>query len=238
MFDFSDQVVMVTGAAGNLGRAVARRFRAAGARLVLVDRASDRLPRLFPDLLDDPHALLANSVDVTEPHLVTAAVAETIERFGRIDVLVNTVGGYRGGKPVADTPLELWDDVFDLNARSAFIVSSAVAPHMLAQGSGRIVNVGSKSALQGSRRSAAYSAAKSAVVRLTESLAADLKREGITANCVLPSTLDTPENRENMPSADPSRWVTPEEVADVILFLASDAARAVQGAAIPVYGRG
>jgi NAD(P)-dependent dehydrogenase (short-subunit alcohol dehydrogenase family) len=161
-----------------------------------------------------------------------------MEHFGRIDALVNTVGGYRGGQPVAETAIELWDGMFDLNARSAFIVSRAVAPHMLARGSGRIINVGSKAALQGTRRSAAYSAAKSAVVRLTESLAADLKREGITANCVLPSTLDTPENREDMPGADPSRWVTPEEVADVILFLASDAARAVQGAAIPVYGRG
>ncbi|MDH7486402.1 MAG: SDR family NAD(P)-dependent oxidoreductase [Anaerolineae bacterium] len=238
MFDFSDRVVIVTGAAGNLGQAVARAFLAAGARLVLVDRAADRLPHLFPELAASPDHFLATSVDLTDAAAVETMVAEAIRRFGRIDVLVNVAGGWRGGQAVHDTDLDTWDFLFDLNVRTTVTASRAVIPHMLAQGQGCIVNVAAKAGLEGTARNAAYSAAKSAVIRLTESMAAELKKEGINVNCVLPSTIDTPQNREAMPKADRSRWVEPEAIADVILFLASDAARAVQGAAIPVYGRG
>ena len=237
MFDFSDRVVMVTGAAGNLGSAVAQAFQAAGAKLVLVDRAADRLPRLFPDLVDSPHHFLATSVDLTKADAVETMVDETVKRFGRIDVLVNTVGGFRAGTPVHETPFETWDFMLNLNARTLFIASRAVIPHMLQQESGSIVNVAARAALKGGAKMAAYSVSKSAVVRLTESMAAELK-EGINVNCVLPGTIDTPQNRKAMPNADYSRWVKPEAIADVILFLASDAARAVQGAAIPVYGKG
>lgn len=238
MFDFSDRVVIVTGAAGNLGYAVARAFQAAGARLVLVDRAADRLPRLFPELATSPDHFLATSVDLTDAAAVQAMVDETMQRFGRVDVLVNVAGGWRGGQAVHEMDLDTWDFLFDLNVRTAVTASRAVIPHMLTRGSGRIVNVAAKAGLEGTARNAAYSAAKSAVIRLTESMAAELKKEGINVNCVLPGTIDTPQNREAMPKADRSRWVEPEAIADVILFLASDAARAVQGAAIPVYGKG
>jgi NAD(P)-dependent dehydrogenase (short-subunit alcohol dehydrogenase family) len=238
MFDFSDRVVVVTGAAGNLGSAVARAFQAAGAKLVLVDHAADRLPHLFPDLVDSPNHFLATSVDLTNAEAVERMVDETVERFGRVDVLVNTVGGFRAGTPVHATSFETWDFMLSLNARTVFIASRAVIPHMLRQGSGRIVNVAARAALQGGAKMAAYSVSKSAVIRLTESMAAELKDEGINVNCVLPSTIDTPQNRQAMSKANYSRWVEPEAIADVILFLASDAARAVQGAAIPVYGKG
>jgi NAD(P)-dependent dehydrogenase (short-subunit alcohol dehydrogenase family) len=238
MFDFSNRVVIVTGAAGNLGGAVARAFQAAGAKLVLVDRAADRLPRLFPDLVDSPNHFLATSVDLTNADAVETMVDETVKRFGRVDVLVNTAGGFRGGMAVHETPLETWDFMLNLNARTLFIASRAVIPHMLQQGSGRIVNVAARAALKGGAKMAAYSLSKSAVVRLTESMAAELKKEGINVNCVLPGTIDTPQNRQAMPNADHNRWVKPEAIADVILFLASDAARMVQGAAIPVYGKG
>ena len=238
MFDFSDRVVIVTGAAGNLGNAVARAFQAAGAQLVLVDRAADRLPRLFPDLVDSPHHFLATSVDLTNADAVEATVDETVKRFRRVDVLVNTAGGYRAGTPVHETPFETWDFMLNLNARTVLIASRAVIPHMLRQGRGSIVNVAARAALKGDAKMAAYSVSKSAVVRLTESMAAELKNDGINVNCVLPSTIDTPQNRQAMPKANYSRWVEPEAIADVILFLASDAARAVQGAAIPVYGKG
>jgi NAD(P)-dependent dehydrogenase (short-subunit alcohol dehydrogenase family) len=238
MFDFSDHVVMVTGAAGNLGAAVARAFQLTGAKLVLVDRAPDRLPRLFPDLIDSPHHFLATSVDLTDADAVETMVDDTAKRFGRVDVLVNTAGGFRAGTPVHETPLETWDFMLNLNARTLFIASRAVIPHMLQQGSGRIVNVAARAALKGGAKMAAYSLSKSAVVRLTESMAAELKKDGINVNCVLPGTIDTPQNRQAMPNADHSRWVKPEAIADVILFLASDDARAVQGAAIPVYGKG
>jgi NAD(P)-dependent dehydrogenase (short-subunit alcohol dehydrogenase family) len=238
MFDFSDHVVIVTGAAGNLGSAVARALQAAEAKLVLVDRAADRLPRLFPDLVDSPNHLLATSVDLTDADAVETMVDETVKRFGRVDVLVNTAGGFRAGTPVHETPFETWDFMLNLNARTVFIASRAVIPHMLQQRSGSIVNVAARAALKGSAKMAAYSVSKSAVIRLTESMAAELKKGGINVNCILPSTIDTPQNRQAMPKANHSRWVKPEAIADVILFLASDAARAVQGAAIPVYGKG
>ena len=236
MFDFSRQVVLVTGAAGNLGGAVADAFRRAGARLILADRAPDRLPRLFPDLAGSADHYLATSVDLTDENAVQAMVDEGLRRFGRIDVLVNAAGGYRGGTPLHETPLDAWDLMFSINARTVYVVSRAVVPAMLRQGSGKIVNVSARAALQAGAKMGPYSAAKSAVLRLTEAMSAELKGAGIHVNCVMPSTIDTPENRESMPKADPNRWVTPEALADVILFLASDAARAMHGAAVPVYG--
>jgi NAD(P)-dependent dehydrogenase (short-subunit alcohol dehydrogenase family) len=236
MFDFGKQVVIVTGAAGNLGGAVARAFLSAGARLVPVDRAPDRLPRLFPDLVDSVDHYLATSVDLIDEGAVRAMVDEALRRFGRIDVLVNAAGGFRGGTPLCETPSDAWDLMFDINARTVYVVSRAVIPAMLRQGRGKIVNVSARAALQASAKAGPYSAAKSAVLRLTEAMSAELKASGIHVNCVLPSTIDTPENRASMPKADPSRWVTPDALADVILFLASDAARAMHGAAVPVYG--
>jgi NAD(P)-dependent dehydrogenase (short-subunit alcohol dehydrogenase family) len=237
MFDFSDRVVIVTGAAGNLGQAVVRAFLAAGAKLVVVDRRPDRLQRLYPELANHPDHFLATSVDLTDEEAVKGVVEEALRRFGRIDVLANTAGGWRGGKPVHETPLDTLDFLFSLNARTVFITSSAVVPTMLEQGGGQIVNVAARAAMGAARGNGAYAASKSAVVRLTETMAAELKQEGIRVNCVLPGTIDTPQNRQDMPKADYSRWVTPAALADVMLFLASDAARAVSGAAVPVYGR-
>jgi NAD(P)-dependent dehydrogenase (short-subunit alcohol dehydrogenase family) len=236
-FDFSNQVVMVGGAAGNLGRAVAQAFHAAGASLVLLDRSSDRLPGLFPELADSSEHLFIGSVDAMDADSVGQAVRTAQELHGRIDILANTIGGYRAGTPVHETPLRTLDFLLDLNARTAFTLSKAVVPMMLEQGSGKIVHTAARAALAGGAKSAAYSISKSAVVRLVESMAAELKHQGINVNCVLPGTIDTPQNREAMPSADHGRWVPPEAIADVVLFLASDAARAVNGAAIPVYGR-
>ncbi len=238
MFDFSDRTVIVTGAAGNLGNAVARAFRVAGATLILVDRAPDRLQRHFPDLVDSPDHWVATSVDLNDPEAVEAMVETAVARFGRVNILVNIAGGFRGGTPVHQTTSETWDWLFNLNARTVFIASRAVIPHMLQQTGGRIVNVAARAALKGGANMAAYSASKSAVVRLTESMAAELKKDDLNVNCVLPSTIDTPQNRQAMPNANYDRWVKPTAIADVILFLASDAARAVNGAALPVYGKG
>jgi len=232
MSDFAGQVVLVTGAAGNLGQAVAWAFLAAGARLALVDRAADRLLDLFPDLADSHEHFLATAVDLTKGDAVQAMVAETMRRLGRIDVLVNAAGGYRGGQPVHETPPETWDFLLDLNAGTLLNTVRAVVPHMLAQGSGKIVSVAAQGALQGRAKGGAYSAVKSAVLRLTESMSAELKGGGINVNCVLPGTIDTPQNRQAMPKADFGKWTPPEAIADVILFLASAAARGVHGAAI------
>lgn len=233
----SDQVVLVCGASGNLGAAVARAFAAAGARLALADRGAGRLSRLFPELANSASHLLVDGVDITDADDAQRLTAAVVGRFGRIDVLANTVGGYRAGDPTHLTSLETWEFMFNLNARSAFVISRAVLPQMLAQQSGRIIHTAARAALAGSANHSAYNASKSAVVRLVESMAAEYKHQGIAVNCVLPGTIDTPQNRAEMPNADYSRWVTPEAIADVFLFLASDAARAVAGAAIPVYGR-
>ena len=236
MFDFFNQVTLITGPAGNLGYAVARAFLGAGAKLLLVDRSPDRLPRLFPDIADSPDHFLATSVDSTDPDAFRLMVARGVERFGRLDLLVNTVGGFRAGTPLHETPLETLDFLFNLNARTMFIASQAVIPTMLAQGTGKIVNVAARFGLVGGKNMAAYSASKSAVIRLTESMAAELKGDGINVNCILPGTIDSPKNRLDIPGADHSRWVKPESLADVILFLASSAARDIHGASVPVYG--
>ena len=237
MFDFSEKVVVVGGASGNLGQAVAGAFLAAGANLVLLDRAPDRLEDVFSELVNAPNHLLLGSVDATDAGSVERAIQTAVACFGHLDVLANTVGGYRAGAPVHETTFETWNLLQDLNLRSAFVLSRAVVPMMLEQGAGKIVHTAARAALKGGAKSAAYSVSKSGVVRLVESLAAELRQKGINANCVLPGTIDTPQNRRAMPNADHSRWVSPQAIADVFLFLASDASRAVNGAAIPVYGR-
>lgn len=235
--DFSRKVVIITGAAGNLGSTTARAFQEAGARMVLVGRRVDFFEDQYPDLVGSPDCYVPSATDLTDPDQVERMAQEAVDQFGRIDVLVNTVGGYRAGDPVHETSVKTWDFMFNLNARTAFLASRAVVPHMLENGAGKIINIGAKAAQSGRAKMAAYIASKSAVIRLTESLGSELKDDNIQVNCILPGTIDTPENREKMPNADYSKWVKPEKIADVILFLASDEAREVVGAAIPVTGR-
>jgi len=237
MCDFKNQVAIITGATGNLGSALARAFREAGARLVLVDRHDDLLEKAFPDLVDVPDCLLVSCADLTNIDDVNLVVTKAINHFGRIDALVHTVGGFRAGTPVHETPLTTLDFMLTLNAKTVFITNQAIIPHMIRQGSGKIINLAARPGLQGRANMAAYSASKAAVIRLTESAAAELNPYGINVNCVLPGTIDTPQNREAMPDADFSHWVQPESLASVILFLASHAARDIHGAAVPVYGQ-
>ncbi|HEY2968819.1 MAG TPA: SDR family NAD(P)-dependent oxidoreductase [Casimicrobiaceae bacterium] len=230
---FANQTVLVTGAAGNLGRAVADAFFERGTNLVLIGRRLEDLTKAYGSANARRLLAPANLLDQVE---VDAAVKSAIERFGRIDVLCNIAGGFQMGAPVHETPDELWQSMLDLNARSVITMARAVVPPMLAAASGKIVNVAAMVALAGKAGMGAYGASKSATIRLTETMAAELRDKGINVNCVMPSIIDTPQNRAAMPDADPGRWVTPAAVADVILFLASDAARAIHGAAVPVIG--
>lgn len=238
MFDFADRVVVITGAAGNLGRATTLAFHAAGARVAVVDRKREIAVDVFEDLIPEGDYCLYVAADLMQADSVAEAVQTIVDKFGRIDVLVNIAGGFTMGPPVHETPLETWEFMLNLNARTAFLMSRAVIPHMLVQEAGKIVSVAARAALEGKAHMAPYVVSKAAVVRLTESMAAELKDKGINVNCILPGTIDTPQNRKEAPNADFSKWVAPEALADVILFLASDAARAVQGAAVGVYGRG
>lgn len=232
--NFKSKTVMITGAAGNLGRAVAAAFRQQGARLVLVDRAMDVLQRAFGDE-DEGSAFFA--VDLLDQAKVKTAVESATRRFGQIDVLCNVAGGFRMGTPIHETSDQDWRFLFDLNTGSLLHAVRAVVPGMLASGGGKIVNIAANSAQKGVANMGAYCASKDVVIRVTEAMAAELRDSQINVNCVMPSIIDTPENRAAMPDADPSRWVAPEALADVIVFLASDGARAIHGAALPVVGR-
>jgi NAD(P)-dependent dehydrogenase (short-subunit alcohol dehydrogenase family) len=234
----SDRVVLITGATGDFGPYVARAFAQSGARLALTARKLDQAQALAGDLgLGDDRAL-PSVVDVTQAESVAAWVAAVLAKWGRVDVLVNVAGGYKPGAPVADMQEADLDFMFNLNARSAFLTCRAVIPPMLAQGGGKIVNIGAKAALQAGRKSTAYAVGKAAVLRLTEALSAEVREQNINVNAVIPSTIDTPANRAGQPNADTSKWVKPEDLAAVVLFLASDSARAVHGAEIPVFGLG
>ena len=231
MTDLANKVVMITGAAGNLGVAVAAVCGAAGARTALVDRAQGRLEQLHPP---SPQRLLLGGVDLTAEDQVGQAVAAALDRFGRIDALVATVGGFRGGKTVEEEELATWDLMMAMNLRTAVLACRAVLPAMRGQGQGAIVTVAAGAALNGPPGLAAYAASKAALLRFTESLAEEVGPAGIRVNAVLPGIIDTPQNRAAMPDADHGAWVAPAAIADAIAYLISDAARAVSGIALPV----
>lgn len=235
MYDFSGKIAIVTGSSGNLGRAAAHAFLSCGAKVALFDRLRGDPRALFPDLAAGEADVLPVELDLTDSTAVASQVAAVAAHFGRLDILVNTAGGFRGHSLPETTPEE-WDFLMNLNARTVFNTCRAALPYLVNQGSGKIVSVAARAALAGKANMAVYTAAKSAVVRLTEGVAEEVKGSGVNVNCILPGTLDTPQNRQARPDEDHSRWVTPEALSDVILFLASDAARAIHGAAIPVYG--
>ncbi len=233
MIRLDGRVVLITGAAGNLGSAVAAAAHRAGARLALVDQDADRLAQVVGDAAD---VLRVPGADLREHHGARHAVGAVVDRFGRIDAVVTTVGGFHAGPGVAAEGWAPFEAMITANLRPTVMLLEAATPHLAAPG-GRIVTIGARPALSAPAGMAAYAAAKAGVVRLTEAIAAEQAERGITANCVLPSILDTPANRAAMPDADFSRWVRPAALADVILFLISDLSRAISGAAIPVYGR-
>jgi NAD(P)-dependent dehydrogenase (short-subunit alcohol dehydrogenase family) len=228
------RIVLVTGAFGALGAAVARKFLAQGARLVLIDRAP--VPGSAAQAFPTPHAL-TGGVDLTDPAATTAALQAALGSSGELDVLVNVAGGFRW-QTLEKGDLATWELMFAMNLKTAVVASRAALPHLLARGAGRIINIGAGAAGRGRSGMGPYTASKAGVERLSESLADELKDRHITVNSILPGTIDTPANRADMPDADTARWVQPDEVADVVAFLASDAARAVTGAAIRVFGRG
>lgn len=228
-----DRVVVVTGAFGVLGAAVARAFAAKGARLALLDLAQP--PAAVQQELGARH-LFIGGVDLAEVEGTRKAVAAAAMRFGGVDVLVNVAGGFQY-QTLIEGSVETWDQLYRMNLRTAVVSCKVTLPALIERGGGSIINVGAGSAAgRANAGMGAYAASKAGVQKLTESLADELKDYGVTVNAVLPSIIDTPRNRADMPDADFSRWVKPEAIADVVAFLASDAARAVTGASIPVSG--
>lgn len=238
MNDLSEKVVMITGAAGNLGSATVSKFMGFGAQLALVDHTAERLRERYDEFRTSPSVYLSPSTDLSDPRQVENIVSDILEKFEGIDVLVNITGGFQGGTPVHETSIDVVKFLFELNVLTMFNTSHAVVPSMIEAGSGSIINIGARPGLKGTSKMGAYAASKSAVIRLTESMSVELKQKNIRVNCLLPGTIDTQRNREDMPEADYSRWVKPEALADVITFLASDNSSAITDASIPAYGKG
>ena len=220
------RTLVVTGGHGILGKAVVEAALAQGLNVALIDHAAGKAP---------DGALEIGGVDLTDAAATGAAIAKVVERFGGIDALLNVAGGFVW--QTTDDAHPAWDRMFALNLTTALNASRAALPHLKASAEGRIVNVGANGALKAAAGMGAYGASKSAVHRLTEALAEELKSTSVTVNAVLPSILDTPQNRTDMPDADPSNWVQPSDLAEVMLFLASPASRAITGALIPVTGK-
>ncbi|WP_334162916.1 SDR family NAD(P)-dependent oxidoreductase [Phenylobacterium sp.] len=225
------RVFAITGAFGVLGSALARAAAAQGHRLALIDYA-----KATPEGLPSGDVFVQAGVDLTDAGAAGAAVAAVADRFGGLDALLNIAGGFRW-ETVADGSAESWQSLYRLNVLTAANASRAAIPHLKCSAAGRIVNVGSNAALKAGLGMGAYAAAKAGVHSLTQALAEELKDAGVTVNAVLPSIIDTPANRADMPKADFAAWVAPDDLAAVILFLAGEEARAVTGALVPVTGR-
>jgi NAD(P)-dependent dehydrogenase (short-subunit alcohol dehydrogenase family) len=234
---FTANVVLVSGGTGGLGRAVSLAFLNEGASVVV----TYVIDQEFADLKtaaarEDASRLVGRKVDVTEEGAVEQLIKGILADHGRLDVLVNTVGGYAGGMKLWEADTEILDHMLAMNLRSGFVLSRVAARTMLLRGKGSIVNVIARAALDHPPGLGAYAASKAAALAMMDSLAADLKGTGVRANSILPSIIDTQANRNAMPNADFATWPKPEDIAHVILFLASDSAKVIHGAAIPVYG--
>jgi NAD(P)-dependent dehydrogenase (short-subunit alcohol dehydrogenase family) len=236
--NFHDKIVLVTGGTGGLGREVTMAFLEAGAKVAVtyvvaeeyaaVVSAAERAGATPP---------VGANVDVTDSAGVEKFVTGIVASHGRLDILVNTVGGYAGGTNLWEVDSRAYDHMLQLNLKAGFVLARAVVPQMIKQNRGWIVNIASKAAFDHAAGASLYAASKAAALALVDSLAADVKPYNINVNSILPSIIDTAANRKAMPQADFSKWPKPEEIARVILFLCSDEARVIHGAAIPVYGK-
>ena len=230
MATLDNKIVLITGAKGGLGTYVTRAFLESGATVIGVSRSIAGA--------DFPHPkFTAMPAELSNGDAACSLAANVIAQYSRIDALVHLVGAWAGGVPVSDTDDAMFDRMLDLNLRSAFHIAKSVLPHMRMQASGRILAIGSRAAVEPSPMSGAYSAAKAGLVALIRAIAAENKDKGIAANVILPGTMDTPANRVAMPAADFSKWVQPAQVAGLLIYLASDAASELTGAAIPILGR-
>lgn len=236
MNTLKNKIAIVTGGTGALGKAITVAFLEEGAKVVctyIVDKEKKQCLSLTSKHKDK---IVFIKADVTKKKDVFNMITNTTRKFKRVDILVNVVGGFAFSY-IKDTDEKTWDLMMRLNLKSAFLCSKYVLPRMIEQNYGKIINISSRPALKGSAGVGAYSASKAGVLNLTETIADEIKDYEINVNAVLPSTIDTPANRKDMPEADFSKWVKPEEIARVILFLASDDSKPISGAGIPVYGK-
>jgi NAD(P)-dependent dehydrogenase (short-subunit alcohol dehydrogenase family) len=234
--DFTDKVVVIAGGTGGLGNAVSRAFLEENAKVMVTYRKEEEFAALKQGAGAKATALEGFALDVTDEAASSEFIGGVLSRHGRVDALVNAVGGYAGGVKLWELETKAFDAMLSLNLRSGYALARAVVPAMLKQKHGAIVNVAAKAAFDHGAGASAYAASKAAAVAMMDSLAADVKGTGVRVNSILPSIIDTAVNRRAMPQADFAAWPKPEEIAQVILFLCSDNAAVVHGAAVPVYG--
>jgi len=234
---YQDRVVLVAGGTGGLGRAVSQIFLAEGAKVLVTYRNEQGFQALKAEAGPQADQLEGAKIDVTDEPSVASFIGTALAKHGRLDAVVNTVGGYAGGVNLWELDPKLFERMLDQNLRSGFVLARAAIPAMLRQGSGTLINIAARAAVDHAAGAAAYAASKAAAVALMDSLAADVKGTGVRVNTILPSIIDTEVNRKAMPNANFAEWPRPEEIARVILFLASDEARVVHGASVPVYGQ-
>jgi NAD(P)-dependent dehydrogenase (short-subunit alcohol dehydrogenase family) len=233
---FSGKVALVAGGTGGLGAAASLAFLEEGAQVIVTYRREQEFAALEGAAGGNTRAIDGHSVDVTDEIATAEFVAGALAKHGKLDAVVNAIGGYAGGIKLWDLKTEVLDKMLSLNLRSGFTLARAVLPSMLKQRRGSFVNVAAKAAFDHGPGAAAYAASKAAAVALMDSLAAETKGTGVRVNSILPSIIDTAANRQAMPNADFAKWPKPEDIAQVILFLCSDFAKTIHGAAIPVYG--
>ncbi len=234
-----ERVAFVTGATGGLGRVVTRMLLERGMKVASTYKKKGPLEELVSSLGPLGANFFAVEADLTSADDVKNAVAKALEKHGRIDILLNIAGGYTGGRDIAETPVSDLDAMYNINIKTAFLCSNAVLPGMIKQNYGKIVNISARPAVERRYRakSGAYAISKAGVAVLTETIAEEVKKYNINVNAVMPSTIATPDNRKNMPDADTSKWVKPEDIGTVILCLISDDSKVTSGAVIPVYGK-
>jgi NAD(P)-dependent dehydrogenase (short-subunit alcohol dehydrogenase family) len=233
---FAGEIVLVAGGTGGLGNAVSLAFLEEGAKVVVTYRREPEFAALKSAAAANAGALEGHVVDVTNEVATAEFVSGVVSKYGRLDAVVNAIGGYAGGIKLWELETKTFDAMLSLNLRSGYALARAVMPAMLKQRHGSIVNVAAKAAVDHGAGAAAYAASKAAAVAMMDSLAADLKGTGVRVNSVLPSIIDTAINRQAMPDADFALWPKPQDIAQVILFLCGDGAKTIHGASIPVYG--
>jgi len=235
-YDFEGKTVLITGGTGALGRQISLSFLQSNAAVAITHVTDKEIQQLESTLGDLMKNVILIKADIGDEQQVKNLVSDVVKKYGRIDILINVVGGYLGGKKVTEMTEKEWDFMINLNLKTAFLISKHVVEQMVKQGSGKVVHVAARLGLKGIAGNSAYGASKSGLIRLVESLSDEVKDKNINVNCIMPSIIDTGANRKDMPDADFSRWVKPSEIARVMLFLASDDSKPIHGSAIPVYG--
>jgi NAD(P)-dependent dehydrogenase (short-subunit alcohol dehydrogenase family) len=231
-YNFSNKVVLITGGTGAFGRTLVKRFLESGARTIASYRnqtEADKLKSVNPQVE-------IIKLDISNEKEILKMVPKLISNFSRIDVLVNTVGGYLGGKNITELKEDDWESMMNLNLKSAYLISKHVIPIMKSAKGGKIIHVSSRTGLKSDGYDSAYAASKAALIRFVDSISQEFREDKININCILPTTIDTESNRRAMPNADFSKWLSPEDLANVVMFLCSSESKVINGAAIPTYG--